>query len=201
MIRELKETKIPEIYSVGLYTELCYDLAQEHTDKILSVIVNGVTECLADIKSKDYPVAFVFRESNEEFIMAAIVEYFANEDDANMPGNWNYSWTFNEEDIPEKARVCGPYDSNLVSYFRGTAHKKFGMGFEAAEAMADIFRYLLKVIVKYLDDNASETEECGIKLDGVIQFRVAVEDGTKVMSAELDGEIKQLIKNDAAIEV
>ena len=200
MIRELKETKIPQFYSTGLYSEAGYDLAQEHTDKILSVIVEGTTRCLADIKSKDFPVAFVFEEANKTFIAAAIVEYFPNEDDATKPGNWNYSWTFNKEDIPENARICTPYDNELATYFRSVANTKFSMGFDSVESMGDIFRYLLKTIIKYLDDNASESEENGVKLDGVIQFRVAVEDGKKVMSAEPDGEIKQLIKDDAAIE-
>ena len=77
MIRELNETKIPQFYSTGLYSEAGYDLAQEHTNKILSVLVEGTTTCLADIKSKDFPVAFVFEEANKTFIAAAIVEFLA----------------------------------------------------------------------------------------------------------------------------
>ena len=88
----------------------------------------------------------------------------------------------------------------MATFFRSVAHTKHSMGFDSVESMGDIFRYLLKTIVKWLDDNAADGEENGVSLDGVIQFRVAVENGEKVMSAEPDGEIKQLIKDDAAIE-
>lgn len=201
MIRALNETKIPQIYSTGLYSENGYDLAQEHTHKILDVLVCGTTACLAEVKSKDFPVAFVYEEANKEFIAAAIVEYFPNEDDATKPGNWNYSWTFDKTDIPENARILTAYDNDMATFFRSVAHSKHSMGFDSVESMGDLFRYLLKTIVKWLDDNAAENEENGVSLDGVIQFRVAVENGEKVMSAEPDGEIKQLIKDDAAIEV
>lgn len=196
----MDDTKIPNIYSTGLYSEKGYDISWEHTNKVLDVIINGVTECLADIKSKDYPVVFMFKEGEKNFIAAAIVEYYKNEDET-KPGNWNYSWTFNEEDIPENAQIKDPYDIKLASYFRAVGLNKYSMEFDKVEYQGDCFVYLLKVIKKYLDDNATEGEENGAKIDGLVQFRVAVEDGEKVMSIEVDGEIKQLIKDDAAIEV
>jgi hypothetical protein len=200
MIKDLKDTKIPMSYSSGLYSEANYDIAAEHTDKILDVLVSGVTACLADIKSKDYPTAFVFKHAEKEFVIAAVVEYFKNEDDPSKPGNWNYSWTFDEKDIPENARICTPYDGSIASYFRSTGVSKYGMGFQAVNSMADIFIYLLRTISKWLDENAVEGEEAGVKLDNVIQFRVVIENGEKIKSAEPFGEIKQLIKDDAAIE-
>ena len=144
-------------------------------------------------------LAFVFREQNEEFIAAAIIEFFeGNKDEI---GNWSYTWTFNEEDIPENARKITPYDQEFLSFFRTSAYNKYGMIFDAPDYAGVMFGYLLSVIKKYLLDNASEAEEWGVKLDGVIQFRVVVEDGEKLLSAEADGEIKQIVKDDAAIEV
>ena len=61
--------------------------------------------------------------------------------------------------------------------------------------------YLMQMIKKWLDDNADESDTNGVELPGVIQFRVAVENGEKVFSAEPDGEIKQMVKDDKAIEV
>ena len=198
-LQSLLDTKIPKIYQTGLYSEKSMDLSWEHTDKILTIMVNGVTDILARVKSKEIPVAFIFNDSNEEFIAAAIVEYFAgNKGEA---GSWSYSWTFNAEDIPDKARKISPYDQEFIQFFRSAAFNKYAMIFDQPDYHAILFCYLLTVIKKYLLDNASETEEWGVKLDGVIQFRVAVENGEKILSAEVDGEIKQLIKDDAAIEV
>ena len=202
MIRNLMEdSKIPAIYSTGLYSEKGYDIAWEHTDKILDIVVTGVTECLSDIKSKDYPVVFMFKEGEKNFIAAAIIEYYENEDDATKPGNWNYTWTFNEEDVPENAMIKDPYDTKLTSYFRTYGLSKYSMEFDKAEYLGDCSVYLFKVIKKWLEDNVNEGEENGVKIDGLIQFRVASENGEKIMAIEADGEIKQLIKDDAAIEV
>ena len=201
MMKDIKETKIPQVYSTGLYSEKGYDVAAEHAYKVLDIMVMGVTEFLSEVKNKDFPTVFLFKQNNGEFIAAAIVQYFPNEDDPTQPGNWNYSWTFDESDLPETSRNITPNDTETVSYFRSIGHVKYGMILEKAEYASDIFRFLLSTIKKWLDDNASETEEAGVYLDGVIQFRVAVENGEKVYSAEVDGEVKQLIKNDAAIEV
>ena len=200
-VTQLKDTPIPKNYSTGLYHEKGYDLAADHTNKVLEVLVLEVTECLASLKSKEYPVAYTFTESNGEFIAAAIVQYFANEDDPTKPGNWNYSWTFDKEDLPEgNFREIPSNDIDRLSFFRAVGMTKYGMVFEQPDYAGDLFRYLLTVIKNYLNDNASEAEEKAVKYDGLIQFRVAVEDGEKVMSIEVDGEVKQIIKDDAAIE-
>ncbi len=199
-IMNVSDTKIPQIASTGLYNELCFDVSFEHITKLIDVMVVGVTEALSDIKSKDYPVAFVFKEPNDTFIGAAIVQYVPNEDES-KPGSWNYAWTFYEDDLPEGTRQVTAYDPQYISYFRAYGHTKWRMIFEDVNYVGDLCRYILSVIKKWLDDNASEVEETGVKLDGVITFRVVVENGEKVFAAEPDGEIKQMIKDDAAIEV
>lgn len=200
-IQLFKDTKIPHIYSTGLYNELGFDVSWEHANKILDTLFTGVTECLADIKSKEFPNVFKFTEPNGEFIAAAVVEYVPNED-TSKPGNWSYSWTFYEEDLPgEGSREINAYDPQFLSYFSVYGHTKWKMIFEQSSYAGDMFRYMLSVIKKWLNDNASEAEENGVKLEGVVQFRVAVEDGKKVLAIEPEGEIKQLIKDDAAIEV
>lgn len=204
-MKDFMSTTIPQVYSNGLYREIGYDFPAEHADKILTTTVYGITSCLANIKNKDIPVAFVIREPNDEFIIGAVVEYFKNEDDPSKPGNWNYSWTFDKDDIPENAKVCSLYDGEYSAFFTNASANKFNMGFHKYEYFGDMSRYLFKVIKKWLKDNAGKTDENGVAIDGVecpgvIQFRVAVENDEVVMSAEPDGEIKQMIKDDAAIE-
>ena len=197
-IQNIMETKIPELFTKALYTEREYDLADEHTDKVLYSLVNGVSSCLGDIKSKEYPVAFIFEENNLDFIIGAVVEYHPNEDES-QPGNWSYVWSFNKDDIPDNARQV-KIDANLSAYFRGTADKKYGMGFKTLEALIELSRYMFRSISSWLDENAKEGEENGVQMDGVIIFRCAVENGVIVKSAEPVGEVKVLIKGDAAIE-
>ena len=61
--------------------------------------------------------------------------------------------------------------------------------------------YLLVQIKNWLDNNAVEGEEVGVYADGIFQASVVVENGEKIFSIVPDGEIKKLIKDDAAIEV
>lgn len=199
-IVDLKDSKVPHIYSTGLYSEKNFDVSWEHCDKILDILVNGITECLKKIKKKDKPVSIVFKELSGELLLAATVEYFPNEEDEKKPGNWNYSWTFYEDDLPAEGDKHDVYDPQVMQYFKGVSHTKYGMIFDSPDYAAIMFMYLIKVIKQWLDDNASESDVCGLKLDGIIQFRVSVENGEKVFAAEPDGEIKQMIKDDAAIE-
>lgn len=197
---ELKESQIPQSVSTGLFKEKLIDIAPNMTEMLIDVLVSAVTQALADLKSTDIPVAFKFCKSNGDFIAGAVVQYFPNEDKSN-PGNWNYSWTFDESDIPENASIKTPYDSAVASYFRGSSLSKYGFHAPQAEYYGDTMSYILSVIKKWLDENASADEEQCVKVDGIIQFRVAIEDGEKVFSAEPDGEIKQIIKSDKDIEV
>lgn len=200
-VTALKDSQIPTIFSTGIYNEKKMDIAWDHTPSLLDVVVTGVVSCLANIKSKEHPVAYSFVQPNGEFVIAAMVQYFENESDKTKPGNWNLSWTFYQEDIPENAVVHTCNEIEFFTYFVCSGMNKYGMVFENTTDIPVIAIYLFDVIKKWLNDNASDVEERGIKLDGVIQFRVAVEDGEKVLSVEPDGEIKQLIKDDASIEV
>lgn len=197
---ELKDSQIPQLVSTGLYKEKCIDIAANVTPMLVDVLVSAVTQALAELKSTETPIAFKFCKSNGDFIAGAIVQYFPNED-KNNPGNWNYSWTFNENDIPENAKIMTPFDPSLASYFRGASLSKYGFHAEDNSYYGETMNYTLLIIKKWLDENASESEEQCVKMDGIIQFRVAVENGEKVFSAEPDGEIKQMIKSDKDIEV
>ena len=200
-IQNIMDTKIPQNFSTALYNEAEWDMAPEHTDKCLYVLVNAVSQCLGAIKSTKNPVAVVFEENNLDFICGAVVEYHENEDDSNNPGNWSYVWTFYKDDIPENARKVTISEQGMSSYFRGTASQKYGMGFESQESLLDIMRFLLRTISQWLDDNAKEGEEIGVDLDGVVIFKATVENGEIVKAVEPIGEVKVLIKGDAEIEV
>lgn len=196
----LMETNLPELYSRGLYDEKGWDLGAAQTDKMAEVFFEGVSTVLKDIKSKEYPVAFVFDEPNGEFSGAAVVRFIENED-KNMPGHWNYIWTFNKEDIPDNARQVRLKDIEFQVYFRTVAAKKFVMGFISPASMVDCGNYLIKQIKQWLADNVTEGDEVCLSQEGVFQARAGVEDGEVVMSIEVLGETKAIIKDDAGNEV
>ena len=198
---KLMESQIPQNYAAGMYNEKGYELGADCTDKVCDNLFTGVTVCLADIKKKDTPAAFIFEQNNGDFIAAAVVQFLPNEDDPTKPGSWSYIWTWYKDDVPSNARLYRCSDASMSGYFRTVGQSKYGLQWEDISAINECTRYLLVQIKNWLDANAVDGEEVGVTMDGVFQATVAIENGEKVFSLVPDGEIKKLIKDDAAIEV
>ena len=196
---KLFDTNLPQNYSKMLFEEKCLDLAPDHMDKMFDVIFTGVANLLNQSKSQKHATAFTFKKIDGSLIAAAIVQYFENSD-ANNPGNWSLVWTFDQNDIPVDSLVIDFSDTQTHSYFRAVAGEKYGMRFEDVAALIDCLACALIQLKKWLDENAKEGVETSIELDGFFQARVTVENGEKVFALEPAGEIKNLIKDDAAIE-
>lgn len=195
---KLKESQLPEMYSKALFEEVYFDLAPDHTDKMFDVLFTGTSAVLNFTKSKERPAAYAFKALNGTFIAAAIVQYF--ESTSENPGNWSLVWTFDEADIPDNALVNTLDDSQTHQYFIGVAGNKYAMQFKNESAIMNCLVYCLTHLKKWLDENAKETEEVSIELDGIFKARVAVENGEKVFALEPGEDVKVLIKSDDMIE-
>ena len=196
---KLFETTLPQMYSKALFEEKCFDLAPEHTDKMFDTLFTGTSNLLKSIKSLEKPVAFLIKELNGKMVAAAICQYFKN-DDASQPGNFSLVWTFDESDIPENALITSIDDTKTHSFFIAVAGSKYGIRFKDASCIVNTLGYTMVQLKKWLDENAKEGTIVSVELDGIFQGRVEVQNGVKVFAVEPDGEIKNLIKDDAAIE-
>lgn len=196
---KLMESTLPSMYSKGLFEEKCMDLAPEHMDKMLDILFTGVSNILAATKSKDHPVAFIFSKEDKSFIAAGIVQYFDAEDNNDI-GNWSINWTFDEADIPENALRLTLADPQTHSYFVAVAGSKYGILYKTDAALCVCLTYALVQLKKWLDENAKEGSEVELEMDGFFKARVAVENGVKVFALAVEGEVKNIIKDDAAIE-
>lgn len=195
---KLFDTTLPQNFSKGLFEEKNFDLAAEHTDKILYTAFVGTSTLLSGAKSKDRPTAFIFEKIDSEIIAAAIVQCIPDETAGTE--KWNLVWTFDAADIPENALRISLKDPNTHSYFRAIAGDKWGIRFKDVACLTVLLTYSLEQLKKWLDENALEDKEVSIELEGVFQARVGVEDGQKVFALEPDGQVKRLIKDDASIE-
>ena len=196
---KLFDTTLPQNYSKGLFDEKGYDLAETHTDKILYSVFTGTSNLLNNAKSKDHPTSFEFNTLDGKFVAAGIVQFFENED-TSKPGNWSLVWTFDESDIPAGTNRIQLKDPQSHSYFRAVAGEKYGIRFKDASCLIILLTYIFEQMYKWLDENAEEGKEISVELDSIFQARVAVENGEKIFALEPAGEIKMLIKDDAAIE-
>lgn len=193
------DTVFPSMYSTYLFDEKYIDLAADYANMIADILFNGSASLLANCKSMEKPTALVFTKIDGSFIAASVVEYFKNEDKDN-PGNWSLIWTFDEKDIPKDALKIDFTDPQATPYYIGIASHKHCIRFESTASLVNCLLGFIYQLRKYLDVNAKEGSENSIELEGVFQARSTVEDKEKVFALEVDGEIKNLIKDDAAIE-
>lgn len=198
-IMNLMNTSIPSLLSKGLYDDKGYDIGDNVTDRLAKTYFRGVSFALKEMKSKDYPIAYVFEELNGDMHAAAIIRYFPSEDPS-MPGHWNYSWTFNKEDIPKDAKIVTSSDIEPHQKIRNEA-SNYLFGFKNETAIGEIGNYFFKVLSQWLQDNAKPDEEVGVQLEGVFIARCDIEDNEVAKGLELIGETKQIIKDDQDIEV
>ena len=196
-LKKLMETVIPETWSQELDTTYDNVLHPTACEKIANTLVEGVSACLNVMKRQDKPVAFVFEEINENFIAGAVVEYHAGKNDD--PGNWSYIWTFSAEDIPDNAKVIKVTDVMTHNFFTSASMRKYYFTI-TPDSIAVIYTVVLKTLSKYLEDNASKDDIIGVEIPGVLQAQAAIEGDEIVKSIEPLGEMKVLIKDDAAIE-
>ena len=193
------DTNLAQNYSKYLFEEKNYDLAPEHAHKIFDVIFSGTSDILKQIKNQKVSGAVQFTNIAGNFIAAGIISYIENED-PNMPGSWNLSWTFNKEDINDSMYVINFNDDKAIGSFVSFAASKYSFRFKDNTALVNLSISALELLKKWLDDNAKTDEEVSIELPEVFKARVAVENGEKVFALEPDGMIKKEIKDDAAIE-
>lgn len=198
--KKLYDTSLPANWTTSLSELYTFDIAPEHYDKILSIVMIATSQILSSAKVKTQPVTLAYRKLNGDLVAAATVEYFKNDDESN-PGNWSLSWTFNEEDIPENALKINQEDSNVFTYYRAVAGSKWNMEFDSNSVITPLITTTLSELKKWLDENASENEEVGIEVPALCTGAVSVENGVKVFALIPAGEIKMLIKDDASIEV
>lgn len=192
---KFNDTNLAHNLSEILYNEKYYTVAEAHADKLFVILFNGIAETLKDNKDKTIPTTFIIDELDGKFIAGCTLEYF----DGN-PGNWSLTWTFDENDVPANAKKVQLQNDLTHHYFRIVAIEKFGIKFLDRSAMTCLMTCCVEQLYKWLDENAKEGEEVGIELDSVFKAWVEVKDGKKIFAVEPAGEIKTLIKDDAAIE-
>lgn len=174
-----------------------FELRPEDTVNILDTFMVSMSEFLKLKKNKDAKIALAVKDEKGFFKMAGIVSYHANED-ADMPGNWSYEQTFNEEDVND-ATVFDISDDDFITVLDTTAFSLHNMRFTQKSFSLTLIRKLVDVIINWLDVNAKEAEEVEVELDGYFKATVAVENGVKVMAITPDGAMKRLIKDDDAL--
>jgi hypothetical protein len=195
----LAETKIPAMYQQSVRAN-GFLWEPGDTPKMYEAITIAISEFLGEVKEKETKVALAIKDLKGNLRMAGIVQYHKNEENPDMPGNWSYVLTFDEEDLKD----CRIYESNDVSFqrfFNNAAYFKCNFTIDAYDLIQTAVVTAINCLLDYLDKNADPTEEKTIELEGYFVVSVVVDkSGKKIFSIVPDGSMKRLIKDDAAIQ-
>lgn len=203
MIKQFKETNIPESVSLALAKEAMV-IEPPHVDKFATVAVHAISRALGAVKNPITPKAISVKSMTGDFIFGAKVEYNSNEDNPQdiSAGRWDYSWTAYEEDL-ERCDIINLNDSSLLqNYLLSSSFELFGIKFNngASSAVTTIVT-VLEHIKKWLGDNVTPDEDAVLELEGSFKATASVSDDGEIEYGFVPaGEMKVLIKNDSAIQ-
>lgn len=157
------------------------------------------------ISKSDEAVALVLTDISGNFKFASIVEYHENTDNPDEPGNWSYTTTFdpNTLDNIEKNRKLKKllYSSDAFkAVFDKVAYDLAAVQFQHQSYMYDACILVIDTLLQILDREAKENEVIDIELPGYFLASVSVEDGEKIFAITPDGHMKQIIKDDTALD-
>lgn len=197
MKKLLMETAIPVNFTQA-FNNNGWDWDPSDTNKIFHMMVMSISDCLALTKSKDIKTAVAIKDLKGNLLLAGVVNYVPNENE-DMPGNWNYVFTVDEEDIKE-ANVIDSGDTRFQKVFARTAYDLYHIEFFGGIYIQTALETAVNTLMQWLDVNASETEEIEVQEEGYFLASVVVEGGEKVISIVPDGAMKRLVKDDSALE-
>ena len=196
---KFNESSIPQNYSQSLMRlTVPMDVDASIAYQVYEIMFTSMADFLRLVKSNSNKVAISIEGVDGHMYMAGVVTYHENED-KDMPGNYSYEITLNKEDL-EDAKVYTIADNGFAHVVNSVYHSMHNMIINQQSYIIDLFTTAAKVLLEWLDVNASEKEEKSVTLDGFFVASVVVEDGEKIFSIVPDGAMKRLIKDDTAIE-
>lgn len=157
------------------------------------------------VSKADEAVALVLTDVTGNFKFAGIVEYHENKENPDEPGNWSYVMTFDSKTLDNIEKNKGLkkllYSSDAFKgVFDKVAYDVAGIQFQHQTYMFDACLLVIDTLLQVLDREAKEGEIVDIELPGYFTASVSVEDGEKVFAITPDGHMKQIIKDDTALD-
>lgn len=175
--------------AIGLVLDKCY------VKDITEAIFEASSDFLRLTKSKN-KTALVYKDMKGNFIVAAVVDY--NENPEEGQDNYNYFWTFYQEDIEDAVQYDGN-EARVLSLISQRIQESHGLR-PATEHIVPMVEKVLSCLSDYLDQNASEEAEFQLEDEGYFIASVGVEEGKVEKSLLPAGPMKVLIKDDATVE-
>lgn len=194
---KLQETSIPTNFS-QVMTTIGRRVEPDKVGIVYDTLIMAMSDFLSQVKSKENKIALAVKDLKGNLLLAGIVNYHKNENEE-MPGNWSYELTFNEEDL-NGCNVSLSTDPHFNRVFLKTLENLHGLLLDDPIVMQPMIEEGINVVKQWLDVNAKENEEVSVEHPGFFVASVSVENGEKIYAIVPDGAMKRLIKDDSALE-
>ena len=184
----------------------------QRCSRTFHLLFESIASFLSKVKSTEHKVALVLEDYNQNFQFAAFVEYIPNPNE-DMPGSWTLGFTFDPNEITDAAvtyRLSGNEFKDVAS---AIAIQNYGYVFLTADgeesnisenSRSTIMKILgaaARAIKGWVDENSISPEPITTSIDGKGILEAMVdENGNKIGSFTPSGELKNIIKDDAAVE-
>lgn len=199
---EFKETSIIQEYTLVMGERYEVNWPAARTPGLYRTVMYTIAAILKNYKSKSKRIGFKLKDKNGEFKFGAILNYHAPEEGDNEDddaGNYTLEFTFYEDDMTDLDAVYDNYSDIFIMCSNKYAHDIMNGKFCSAEYCNILFIEAINVLYKFLDVNASESEDVSVVYKSIFTATVTVEDGKKVFSIVPGEVIKQFIKGDSSL--
>lgn len=196
---KLGETSLPQQFATEYETTVGPHVIPEDVITAFKAVHAATADFLADVKRKNQKVCLNFVDAANNFIMAAIVKYNKNEEEGQ--DNWNYYFTFNEDDIKDVPAV-NRHNSNETPFHSKVTNRLYELGLRITDAtyISPLISMTAKSLSLFLDQNVKPGEEVILEEDGYFVASVKIEDDQPVKSLIPGSDMKIIIKQDDATQ-
>ena len=176
----------------------------DRPERIVKAFFASTAAYLSKVKQskEDEATALILSDLTGIFKFAAIVEFHNGDGDAD---NWSFTMTFNEDDLKdiEKKKVLKKhlYSTEMFkSVFDKVAYDIAAIEFQHESYMFDACQLVIDTLIQILDREAKVGETVDVEMPGYFIASVSVEGDEKIFGIVPDGHMKEIIKDDTALE-
>lgn len=184
-----------------------FDQDDDRPERMMKAMFYAIAAYLSKrkVSEPDTAVALTLYDGNNEFRLAAIVEYSMNEENPDEPGNWSLSMTFNENDLKEleeskTVRIFSMNDPAFKSIYDKVAKDVGGFQFPRETYMWDACLLIIDTLIQTLDSEAIAGETVDLDFDGYFVASVSIENDHKIMTIMPSEHMKVIIKDDTILD-
>ena len=184
--------------------------SSQKSARCYALLFDSITNFLAKVKSTEFSVGLSIEDSKGVFQFGAKLEYFKNDTSDELPGNWGYTFTFNPDDFKDIGKTFTTSSNEFKDLALAIAKTQYGFmintddNIDVVSREREIITLMVgvasKAIRDWVDENSVSETPMSTEIKGKVVIEAMLENDKKVCSITPSGELKNIIKDDAAIE-